>query len=294
MGGQEPPLTLLHGVDEAIALLPTGVHITLLISQDFVLSFQEKLGKNSRFSLVSFPSHTLSNGVQLLRKKEIDALVTAGETRELITSASLTLENLPHIKRAALLVNFPTESGNITLLDVGANVACRGLHLEQFAKLGVAYYRALFPGRSPRVGLLNIGQESFKGRPEQKEAYEALLRGPYEFVGNIEGDRAFSGVADILVTDGYSGNIFLKSVEGICSYLWRSFEAKGADVSIFQNLKTFTEPNAYPGALLCGSESLILKCHGSVSPRGLGLAILGAYQYHSLGLISKMRFLLDS
>src|SRR5437899_6517165 len=157
---------------------------------------------------------------RLVRSGQADALVSAGNTGALMTVARFVLGTLPSVQRPALAAPFPTSRGGVTvLIDAGANVDSKVGHLVQFAVMGEIYYRAIFSTRRPKVALLSIGEEESKGNELTKEAYNRLKELPLNFIGNIEGRDVFSGSVDVIVCDGFIGNVVLKISEGVAQHI---------------------------------------------------------------------------
>jgi phosphate acyltransferase len=153
---------------------------------------------------------------RLVRETKADGLVSAGNTGAVMTVARFLLGTLESVDRVALAAPFPNAKGGVSvLLDVGANVDSRPEHLVQFAVMGEIYYRATFGHRRPRVGLLSVGEEEIKGNELTREVYTRLKKSPVHFVGNVEGGDLFSGNVDVIVSDGFVGNIALKICEGL-------------------------------------------------------------------------------
>lgn len=228
-------------------------------------------------------------GMRLLKKRQIDAFVSCGNTGALITSAAISLSRLPGVVRPALLAILPTEKGPVSILDVGGNMSCKSQHLVQFAYLGSAYQRAIRNIQVPRVGLLNVGSESKKGTKDVRQAYDLLktshqaINGEghplMEFVGNVEGRDVFSGSVDVLVTDGFTGNVLLKTAEGIATLIFDTLKEKVPMESmgeVIQQVKKQFNYAEYPGAIVCGVDGIVIKVHGSASAKALLSSIIGA------------------
>ena len=213
-------------------------------------------------------------GMKSLKKKVIHAFVSTGNTGALIAAASLILHRQSGIKKAALLAEVPTLGGITAVLDVGGNVLCKAENFLQFARLGEEYMRKVYKIPHPRVGLLNIGVESKKGTQEHQLAYQ-LLQGD-NFVGNVEGKEIFQGKVDVLVTDGFTGNVLLKSVEGLSTFILKTLAQHG---TTDLELKKKFDPEEYSGALIVGVKGVVVKCHGSSTPRGLFKGILAATRF---------------
>ena len=215
-------------------------------------------------------------GMRLLKEGKIDALISAGSTPALVLGSKTILSTLPKIKRPALFSYFPTKKDPVAVLDLGANVECKAVHYVQFAQMAASYL--LVNGmENPRLGLLNIGEESSKGTVELRKAYKELQtieNPPFQFCGNVEGTCVFDGTVDALITDGFTGNVFLKTAEGIASLildrLSESLDAKLADL---QKHLHYAE---YPGALLLGINGIVIKSHGYSSKKAIINAVHGA------------------
>lgn len=221
---------------------------------------------------------SLIQGIQQVQSYDLDAFISAGNTGALLAGAKLKLKMLPGIDRPALLTLIPTKLQPVAVVDVGANVSVKAENLFQFAKMGIAYQKNRGIAH-PTVGLLNIGEEEKKGTPELRRAYELLQilneADPIDtptFLGNIEGRDVFRGNIDVLVTDGFTGNVFLKTSEGIASFVLdemqnlSTFESIPGLKNIFTALRNRLSYAEYPGALFCGVEGVIMKCHGSSPP----------------------------
>lgn len=218
-------------------------------------------------------------GIKGLKKRYLDGFVSAGNTGALIAGAAVSLPLLPGIKRPALLANLPTEKGSVVVVDVGGNVSCKAFHLVQFAKLAVSYQQRYAGIEKPLVGLLNIGVESKKGTSEVRQAYQMLQemrnRDEIAFAGNIEARAIFTGVVDVLVTDGFTGNVLLKSVEGTSSFILQQLNtafhltAPDQKQAILRILHQQFDHEEHSGAVICGVDRVIVKCHGQSSSKGI-------------------------
>lgn len=224
---------------------------------------------------------SINVGMRLLKEGKLSALVSAGNTGALVSSAKMILSTLPGILRPCLLALMPTKKNPVAVLDVGANVQVKVSHLIQFASIGAAFQKTRGI-RLPRVGLLNIGSEALKGTSELRLAYHELQnKTPFRFVGNIEAKNVFENSCeiDVLVTDGFTGNVFLKTAEGIANLILDPSELKK-----FQSLH-YAE---YPGALLVGVRGIVIKCHGYSTPKELTNAVLGAIELAKEGFVQKL------
>lgn len=225
---------------------------------------------------------SLCIGLRLLKEGIIDAFVSSGNTGALVSAAKMILGTFPGILRPALLAQLPTKKGPLAVLDVGANVQVKATHLVQFALLGAAFCRASGTAH-PTVGLLNIGSEAMKGTSELRLAYQAIAKqSAIQFAGNIEGKSVFEGDVDVLITDGFTGNVFLKTAEGIASLILDRFgsllppdEYRKLSPQI-RDLQRRLHYAEYPGAVLAGIRGIVIKCHGYSTPQAIVNAVLGA------------------
>jgi len=228
---------------------------------------------------------SLCLGIRLLKEKKIDAFISTGNTGALITSAKMHLPMLEGLSKAALIALLPTKGGLVAVVDVGANVYCTPQQLVQFAQMGVAYQKSLGI-RNPSVGLLNIGTEEKKGRKEFTEAY-TLLRNFPSFVGNVEGREVFSGNVHVLVTDGFTGNIFLKTSEGMTSFILEIMSSSSK--LLVKEIKKTLYPVECFGAVLCGMDGIIMKCHGNAHPKMLTYSLQRAIHLIQNSFLEKLK-----
>lgn len=277
----------------ATSFPPNSARIEFLAVSNAITMRDEPLPAVSRKK-----GSSLVVGIRLLKKGRINAFVTAGNTGALIASATLMLPRLPGIRRPALLVVIPTLTGSVAVLDVGGNVYCKSQQLVQFAQMGSAYQRCSSGLSEPRVGLLNVGVESQKGTSVVREAYQIMqqVSSPQlNFIGNVEGGEVFQGSVDVLVTDGFTGNVFLKTAEGVSSFIFdcikRSLKNAPSQASneTFEQLRHRFHHSEYPGAIVCGVEGVVIKCHGNSSSEAMLNGIKGAYSLVEKEFISKMK-----
>lgn len=238
---------------------------------------------------------SIFQGMYFLNENKIDAFISSGNTGALTAGATLFLNKLKNISRPALLALIPTKKNLTAVLDVGANINFSSDNLLEYAQMGVAFQKARNI-KKPTIGLLNIGTERKKGTFEHQKAYLDLSKiEDINFIGNIEGKEVFEGKVDVLITDGFTGNIFLKTSEGLASYVLDkiyqkiSKEAHGEVFDILKELKKRLSYGEYPGALLIGIEKIIIKCHGYTSISGIENAILGAVDFVKNDIISSIK-----
>lgn len=246
-------------------------------------------------------------GVRLLKKRYLDGFISAGNTGAFIASATLSLPLLAGIKRPALLATLPTEKGYVAVIDVGGSVSCKAHHLVQFAYIGAAYQRCSHGIDVPRVGLLNIGVESKKGTSEVRQAYQTLQRLAFSnseaakmrFIGNIEGREVFQGKVDVLITDGFTGNVLLKTSEGVSFFILNHLKQSLKDLSpelqhsILNHFRHHFDYEEYEGAIICGIDTVAVKCHGQSSAKGFFNAIIGAAELVRNGFINQIKLSLS-
>lgn len=245
---------------------------------------------------------SMTVGMSQLAAGGLSAFISAGNTGALIASAVTSLPMLPKIGRPALLALLPTVHGRVAVIDIGGNISCKSEHLWQFARMGATYQRLEGGMERPRVGLLNIGTEAGKGTKDIQEAYQSLAAhcgspegGDMIFAGNIEGRDAFLGKVDVLVSDGFTGNVFLKTAEGVCTFLLECLSelfGSSPPEEIRDTLKRLSyhiDYAEYPGAIVCGVEGLVVKCHGCASTRAMVNCIQGAMRLVERGVVPAMK-----
>jgi glycerol-3-phosphate acyltransferase PlsX len=222
--------------------------------------------------------------VDLVKSGEAHACVSAGNTGALMAVSRFVLKMLPGIDRPAIIAALPSIKGSVYVLDLGANVDCGPEHLLQFAIMGATLVSAVEHKDRPRVGLLNIGEESIKGNEVVKSAAELLRGSDLNFIGNIEGDGIYKGEADVVVCDGFVGNVMLKASEGL-ALMVRSFIREeflrslltrlvGAIVMpVLHSFRRRLDPRRFNGATLLGLRGIVVKSHGSADVFGFARAI---------------------
>lgn len=281
-------------LQSAVQLPVRRAHLEFQVVTDVVEMHDEPL-----LAIRRKKNSSLALGIKLLKKRFLDGFVSAGNTGALIAGATLSLPLLPGIKRPALLATLPTQKGVVAIIDVGGNLSCIAHHLVQFAQLGAAYQRCCLGIGQPRVGLLNIGAESKKGTSELRQAYELLeqlsQKGEMMFAGNIEGRQVFQGAVDVLVTDGFTGNILLKTSEGVSSFILHQLRhtlhelAPENCAAILASMQNQFDYEEYNGAIICGIDCVAVKCHGQSSSKGFFRGIEGAIQLVKNGFITQIK-----
>ena len=291
VGRGEEILNVLQ--EDGIADLPAGVEIAhaeqvVEMCDNPATAFKDK--KNS----------SLTVGLNLLKDGTGDAFVSAGSTGALLSGATLVAKRIKGIRRAAMAPVVPTGNGGAVLIDCGATAECTPEYLLQFAFMGSYYAERVLGRPEPKVGLLNIGAEPSKGTDLQRESYGLLMKakeeGRINFVGNVEAREAVEGAVDVIVTDGYSGNIFLKTMEGTGLFMARemkkmfmkSLKTKIAALMLKDGIKEFKklmDSNEVGGTALVGISKPVIKAHGSSNDYAIKNAIRQAIEFKKAGII---------
>lgn len=289
-GGDNAPLEVIKGGIQAVKEL--GVSVTLVGDTEQIRSCAAQNGLSldgiellhapAVFDIHEEPTTLLKQhadtsmaiGMQALRDGKGDAFVCAGSTGALLVGATFLVKRIPGIKRAAAAPVLPTETTPFMLIDGGANNDCRPEMLVQFAVMGSAYMQNVMHVSQPRVALLNVGAEETKGRELELESYVQLEKAPIHFIGNVEARELPKGVADVVVTDGFTGNVALKLYEGMGKFmahqmkgnLFAGFTGKLAAMLILPKIKALTKKMDYKavgGAVMLGVQKPVIKAHGS-------------------------------
>lgn len=235
----------------------------------------------------------------LVKRGEADAAVSAGNTGALMAVSRFVLKTLPGIDRPAIATTIPNRKGRTYMLDLGANVDCTPDHLLQFAIMGASLAAVAEHRESPSVGLLNIGEEVIKGNDVVKQAGALFAASGLNFYGNVEGDDIFKGTVDVVVCDGFVGNVALKTIEGLAKMFAnelrgqfkRNLLTKLSGLTALPVLNAFKrkmDPRAYNGATLLGLNGIVIKSHGSADAYSYGQAILRAVEEVRGGLLRRI------
>ena len=222
--------------------------------------------------------------INLVRDERAQACVTAGNTGALTAIARYVLRTLAGIDRPAITTALPTVTGHTQMLDLGANVDCKAEHLFQFAVMGAVLANAVDNLDNPRVGLLNIGQETIKGNDQVKEADHQLRASSLNYIGYVEGDHIFEDCADVIVADGFIGNVALKTSEGVARFISLAVEeafrsnllskiAATVSMPVLKSIARTIDPRRYNGASLLGLQGVVIKSHGGADALAFRRAI---------------------
>jgi glycerol-3-phosphate acyltransferase PlsX len=237
--------------------------------------------------------------VNLVKNGEAHACISAGNTGALMAISRFVLKTLPGIDRPAIAGILPTMKGEAYVLDLGANVNCTPEHLLQFAIMGAMLVSAMQHKERPSIGLLNIGEEAIKGNEVVKQAAELLRASGLNFYGNVEGDDIFKGTTDVVVCDGFVGNVALKSAEGAAKMLrtfltdefkrnWFTYLCGVMAVPVLSAFKRRVDPARYNGASLLGLKGIVVKSHGSADSFAFENAIERAFDEVREGVLQRI------
>jgi len=246
------------------------------------------------------PNNSMAVGIRLVKDGTGDAFVTAGNTGGAMFNGLRVLGRIKGVQRTPLSVVFPTRKGKCIVLDIGANADCRPDFLVQFAIMGSIYANFISEIAEPRVGLLSNGEEAGKGNKLTQDAYKLLEKSSVNFIGNVEPKELFAGEVDVVVTDGFTGNVLVKGSEAISKFmvdilkdsLMASLRTKiGALLAkpAFDQLKSLIDPSEVGAAPLLGLDGLVLVGHGRSDSRAITSSLKLAKQATDSGLVDKMR-----
>lgn len=309
MGGDNAPFEIVKGCVEAVNEL--GVDIILTGKVEEILKCIEKMGLSELPRGIEIANATevvemdddpamicrrksdssMTVALNMLKAGQGDAVVSAGSTGALLSGATLIVKRIKGIRRAALAPILPAGDNRVMIIDCGANVECTSEYLTQFAIMGSSYFEYAMKIKSPRVGLLNNGTERTKGTSLQTETYEKLEAlandGKLNFIGNVEAKEVMKGACDVVVCDGYSGNILLKSIEGTVSFvmsqmkqvMYKNVLTKIAALLMkkeLYSLKDRLSVEKVGGTILLGISKPVIKAHGSSNAEAVKFAIAQA------------------
>lgn len=322
MGGDNAPAAVVEGAvkalkdDKQLYLIITGREAEIkaeLSKYKYDKSRLEIIDCPDVIGMNDIPTEAIKNKNasltaafwQLKKQDDICGLVTAGSTGATIAGGQIILGRIRGVKRAALCPAIPNVNGGVTLLcDCGANAECKSVMLCQFAVLASVYAQAGFGKTNPKVGLLNNGTEEHKGDPLRQETYQYLSKMEgINFVGNVEGRDINFGDVDVVVADGFAGNVALKSIEGcakmILATMKKQFKSSPASLlgaafagGAINRMKKGLDFDKYGGALLLGLKKVVVKSHGSSKPTTITNAIKNALSIYRNGLVPKVEEML--
>lgn len=316
MGGDNAPLEIIKGailaqkefnIDEIILLGDEQVinscinENNLTLTNTRIVHCSEAIDNcdDAKVVLRGKPDSSMAVGFKLLNDGVGDAFVSAGNTGAITVGATLITKRIKGVKRPAIASVLPSANGPILLMDCGANAECKSEYLCQFGLLGSLYSKNILKKENPTVALANNGTEESKGTPEVKEAHQLMKKAPYNFVGNIEGRQIPFGDADVVVADGFTGNLILKTYEGTAKVLmegikkafYKNTVSKLSYLGVksgIDDLKTQFDYKEYGGAVMLGVQKPVIKAHGSSDERCFKNAIKQAVWFLQTDLIEKI------
>lgn len=316
MGGDNAPLEVIKGtmlavdefnIDEIVLLGDEGVikkcveDNKLTLKNTTILHCTQVIENcdEARSVLKAKPDSSMSQGLKMLANGEGDAFVSAGNTGAITVGATLIVKRIKGVKRPAIASVMPSSNKPFVLMDCGANAECKSEYLVQFGLLGSLYMENIMGVENPRVALANNGAEETKGTPVVKEAYSLMQNAGYNFIGNIEGRRIPYGDADVVVADGFTGNLILKTYEGVAKVLMQGIKdafyknafSKLAYLGVksgINDMKKQFDYKEYGGAVMLGVSKPVVKAHGSADARCFKNAVKQAVWFLQTDLIDKI------
>ena len=320
MGGDNSPKKVIDGIihnhknnkenffkifgdkNKIISLIKDEIdnqYYEIIHTENFVLSTDSPLeaakkGKDTSMWLA----------IESVKKKEADIVISAGNTGALLVIAKLNLKMIQDIDKPALSALWPNKNGMSVVLDLGANIECSSKNLFDFSIMGASLYTSLYPDKKPNIGLLNIGSEELKGNETIKETFKILSNKKsenYDFSGYIEGNQIMDGKINVIISDGFTGNIALKTAEGTANFIVKelkkamtgSFIGKISSVLNYYNLNKFKnrlDPRLYNGAIFLGLDSPVVKSHGGTDFIGFSNSLDVCNKIVKGNLIEKIKF----
>ena len=269
--------------------------ITIIHTKEFI-----KMDEDILSAIRNKKQSSMRLSINRVKNNEAHACVSAGNTGALMSLSKIILKTIDGIDRPAICTSLPTKKKFMQVLDLGANIECNAQNLYQFAVMGSSVVKSLEISDNPRVGLLNIGAEEFKGRDEIKLAADLLNKSNINYVGFVEGNGMFSGDYDVIVTDGFTGNIALKSIEGVAGMIKHFIKSEynknlynklSAIVSlpVMKGVKKKMDPRVYNGASFLGLNGIVVKSHGSADNFSYSNAIQTAYYESKNNLLANIK-----
>jgi len=316
MGGDNAPGEIIAGALESTELLAEDDELILVGPEDIIKaqvpSSKPRKGTITIVhapdiiamddvpieSLRRKPKSSIAMIAKLAKRDQADAVISAGNTGACVAAFQMRMRNLPGVNRPGIAVVFPTPEGPVTICDVGANIACKPIHLYQYGVMAGVYSRHLLGIANPRVGLMSIGAEDAKGNEIVKKSRELMKADPHlNFIGNIEGRDIFKGTCDVVVCDGFVGNVILKLTEGLVEGLFKAIKYELMEEKlrlamkfkpVMMRIYTKYDYNAYGGALLLGVNGTAVICHGSSQSRTIKNAILASKNFYTQKINDKI------
>ena len=311
MGGDYAPDEIIKGACEAKDLMPED-ELVLVGDTDIIETHLAALKvKSDTFRIIHAPEIIGMDEppVESLRKKrkssiavmarsashkQVDAVLSAGNTGACVAACQLRMRNLEGVQRPGIAVVLPTFGGPVTMCDVGANIACRPVNLYQYAVMANLYSSKMLGIKNPRVGIMSIGQEDAKGNEVVKKARELIKSdNKLNFIGNVEGRDILTGVCDVVICEGFIGNVILKLTEGIVEGLFRAIKQELVSKSlrlamkfkpVMMDIYKKYDYHEYGGALMLGVKGTAVICHGASKSRTIKNALLASGKFYAMNI----------
>jgi glycerol-3-phosphate acyltransferase PlsX len=316
MGGDNAPDEIIAGVLESIEFLAEDDELILVGPENEIEArLPSKPSRRGNISVVHAPDiiamddvpieslrrkpkSSIATIAKLAKRDQADAVISAGNTGACVAAFQMRMRNLPGVNRPGIAVVFPTPGGLVTICDVGANIACKPIHLYQYGVMASMYSKHLLGIENPRVGLMSIGSEDAKGNELVKKTRELIKSdSKMNFVGNIEGRDIFRGACEVVITEGFVGNVILKLTEGLVDGLFKAIKDELMEEKIrlamkfkpvMKRIYTKYDYNEYGGALLLGVNGTAVICHGSSQARTIKNAILASKRFYTKKINDKI------
>jgi glycerol-3-phosphate acyltransferase PlsX len=316
MGGDNAPDEIIAGALESVELLAKDDELILVGPENEI---EARLpSKTSRSGMISVvhapdiiamddvpieslrrkPKSSIATIAKLAKRDQADAVISAGNTGACVAAFQMRMRNLPGVNRPGIAVVFPTPGGLVTICDVGANIACKPIHLYQYGVMASVYSRYLLGIENPRVGLMSIGSEDAKGNELVKKTRALMKSDPrMNFVGNIEGRDIFKGTCEVVIAEGFVGNVILKLTEGLVDGLFKAIKQELMEEKlrlamkfkpVMKRIYKKYDYNEYGGALLLGVNGTAVICHGSSQSRTIKNAILASKTFYTKKINDKI------
>ena len=319
MGGDDSPQKIVDGIihnhnlnkDNYFKIFGNEIEIKKLINDRINNKYYEIVNTTDEVKSTDSPLEAAKRGkntsmwlsIESVKKKETDIVISAGNTGALLVIAKLNLKMIENIDKPALSALWPNKKGMSVVLDLGANIECSAKNLVDFSVMGVSLYRSLYPKDTPRSAVLNIGSEELKGNEIIKETFKLLNDEKYKnlnFSGFIEGNELMNGDVNVIVSDGFTGNVALKTAEGTANFITDELKkalsgtiiGKLSSLLNISNLKKFKQrldPRLYNGAIFIGLDSPVVKSHGGTDYIGFSNSLSVCTKIVAGNLIEKIR-----
>ena len=319
MGGDDSPEKIINGIIHNhkknnkifFKIFGDQNRIEILLNKNISNDYYEIIHTENSVLSTDSPLEAAKRGkdtsmwlaIDSVKKKEADIIISAGNTGALLVIAKLNLKMIQNIDKPALSALWPNRNGMSVVLDLGANIECSSKNLFDFSVMGASLYTSLYPNKRPNIGLLNIGSEELKGNEIIKETFKILNEkksNNYDFAGYIEGNQIMDGDINVIISDGFTGNIALKTAEGTANFITKELKnamtssiiGKISSLINFYNLKKFKkrlDPRLYNGAIFLGLDSPVVKSHGGTDFIGFSNSLDVCHRIVEGNLIEKIK-----